>query len=98
MLKIENFQIQGNTYNLKDQLRDLGACWNKDKKCYCVDKYTIDAVQKLLDKVNVDTDVFIKECWSKALEKYDLQMVSKQHPLYPDILASFKTFKGKYYL
>jgi hypothetical protein len=93
MLKIENNLIVGNTYNIKDELKNLGACWNKDKKCYMVDKYTLEAVQKFLTEVNENTDKHLKLCWQKALDKYELAMVSKQHPLYPQILESFKEFK-----
>lgn len=95
MLKIENNLIVGNTFNIKENLKSLGACWNKDKKCYMVDQYTIEAVQHFLTEVNENTDKHIKACWQKALDTYDLSMVSKQHPLYPKILEAFKDFKGE---
>ena len=93
MLSVKNFKIQGNTYNVKEQLKNIGCYWDKDDKCYRCDKYTVESVENLLIKINENTALVIKTAWDSACKKYDLTVCSKTHPLYSQVLESFKEFK-----
>lgn len=93
MLSVENFTIQGNTYNIKDQLKNLGCYWDKNEGKYKCDKHTIGSVEKLLAEVNDNTNKLIRTAWDSACAKYDLTVCPKTHPLYAQVLASFKDFK-----
>ena len=93
MLSVENYTIIGNTYNIKEQLKNLGCYWDKNEGKYKCDKHTVEAVEKLLNEVNENTNRVMRTAWDKAMQKYDLTVCPKTHPLYSQVLASFKDFK-----
>ena len=93
MLSVENYTIIGNTYNIKDQLKNLGCYWDKQEGKYKCDKHTLESVKKLLDEVNENTTKVMRTAWDSACAKYDLTVCSRTHPLYSQVLASFKDFK-----
>lgn len=52
-LKIESSRVyfEGNTYSVKDQIKDIGGNWDKDRRAWWVGKVKLAAAQKLIESL-----------------------------------------------
>ncbi len=91
MLYIQQFQVKGFTFPIKDQLKELGCRWENQLKVWMCNNDNKSLVQQLLDEVNLQQDDNIKEKWKAALNQHGHERVMKGSKNYDNVMATFKT-------
>jgi hypothetical protein len=96
MLKIQNYNIVGNTFEIREELKSMGCYFNHQTKQYKCDKHTIQNVEKFIHQINAEkakSNDKQLDLWEQACKKFELEHVSKMHPMYNKVLEEFKSLK-----
>lgn len=106
------YRVYGKTFEIKDELKELGAVWNEERKVFEISKENFSKLpqnvremiikiilQSKVESVKVVSDLIISEKIKLYVKDGNYRVYGKTKEIYKDLLnVGFKFIDGKYQL